>query len=251
MRRVPFRARFARALAAVAVLTVLPLVAQGQATRDLAGTYAFEVLSPNGAVKVTMTVKKDAAAYAGTIDAEGFPQIQLVRVTPNDSGALFEAEPPDGSSVSIATRIMPDNKIMGKLNYSGMEMPFAGVYTPANGAVVGGGAMSGAAAFDPVGEYRGATTDPFMGTSSLPFMCVISKDAKGGYGGGCAPEGSSPHEAPFESVTVAGKVITAKGSSPMGMYSLQMAVDGASVTGEIALGAERAQLKATFVPAKK
>lgn len=241
-------ARPARALLVLAAAAALPLgvQAQGGATRPLAGTYAFEVLSPNGAVKVQMVVRKAAAGYDGTLSADGFPQIQIARATPNDSGAVFEADAPDGNGVRVVTKIGADNRLAGMVDYSGMQMPMTGMFTPEAGSAAPAGA------FDGVGRYEGATTDPFMGAPSFPFTCVVTRAATGALGGGCAPQGGDPlADAPFSSVTVTGNVLKAEGSSQMGPFTLEMTIAGAQATGTIALGTEKAKTKATFTPAAK
>jgi hypothetical protein len=126
--------RVARGLAAIAACVVLPLAATAQAPRNPAGSYAFEVLSPNGAVKVQMTVEPRGGALGGSLNADGFPALQLTRVTPTDSGAVFEASTPDGDGVVVVGTLTADNRFLGRLTYGGLELPFAGSFTPAAGA---------------------------------------------------------------------------------------------------------------------
>lgn len=241
--------RALRALLATTALAAVPalLVAQAPA-RQVAGTYAFEVLSPNGAVKVQMVLKQEGAAHAGTLNADGFPALQLSRVTPTDSGVIVEADTPDGSDVSVIAKIAADNRLMGKVNYAGMEMPFTGTFTPAGGAAA---ATTAPATVDPVGAYAGATTEPFMGQGSFPFECVIERGANGTLKGGCGQPGNGPGEAPFEKVEVSGATVKANGQTPAGPYALELTIAGTEATGAIVLGGERAKLKATFTPVKK
>ena len=240
-------ARPARTLVTLLAAAALPLVVQAQgATRALAGSYAFEVLSPNGAVKVQMVVKKAAAGYDGTLNAEGFPQIQIARAAANDSGAVFEADAPDGNGVRVVTKIGADNRLAGMVDYGGMQMPFTGTFTPD-----AAGSAAAAGAFDGVGKYEGATSDPFMGAPSFAFVCMVTKGANGALGGGCGPAGESHEAAPFTSVTVSGNQLKATGMSPAGPFTLEMTVDGGQATGTIVLGSDKARAKATFTPAAK
>lgn len=242
--------RALRAAFATLALATVPALAAAQApARSLAGTYNFEVLSPNGAVKVVMTVTKEASGHAGTLNAEGFPSIQFSRITPNDSGALFEADAGDGSGVAVGMKIGADNRIMGKVNYGGFDMPFTGTFAPASATPAA--ATATGAAVDPTGSYAGATLDPILGQGSLAFECVITRGANGALGGGCGQAGNGPGEAPFSRVDVSGSQVKATGTSPVGPFSIEFALDGATATGTMQIGSEKAKMRATFTPAKK
>jgi hypothetical protein len=244
--------RALRAALATLVLATAPALVHAQsAARTIAGTYNFEVLSPNGAVKVVMTVRQEGQGHAGTLNADGFPTLQFSRITPNDSGALFEAEPGDGTSVVVAMKMAAENRIMGKVNYSGFDMPFTGTFTPAAPGAAPAAAAPAGPAVDPTGTYAGATLDPMLGQTSFAFECVISRGANGALGGGCGQSGNGPGEAPFSKVEVTGSQVKATGMSQVGMFSLEFALDGTTANGQIQLGGEKAKMRATFTPAKK
>lgn len=239
-----FARRVARTVAAMATTVLVPLALQAQAPRTVIGSYAFEVLSPNGAVRTVMTLEKRGDGVGGTLNAEGLPTVQVVRVTPTDSGAVYEAALPDGESVVLVGRLTPDNRFAGRVTYMGLEMPFAGTFTPTGGAAPGAGV-------DVAGRLAGETTEPFMGAPSLPFECLITRTPAGAWAGGCAPAGQPHDAAPITAVTVAGSVITASGASPMGPYVLQYTLEGTKATGTISLNGEKAKFAATFTPAAK
>lgn len=239
------------AVATIALATGPALVGAQAPARALAGTYNFEVMSPNGAVKVVMAVKQEGSGHTGTLSADGFPTIAFSRIAPTDSGAQFLADIPDGTSVTVDTKMMPDNRIMGKLNYSGFDMPFVGTFTPAPASATSASSAPTGTPVDPAGTYAGTTLDPMLGQASLAFECVITRAATGALAGGCGQAGNGPNEAPFTSVAVTGSQVKAAGMSPAGPFTLEFALDGTTATGIMQLGSEKAKMRATFTPAKK
>jgi hypothetical protein len=220
-------------VAAVAlVATAGALGAQAPAARDVAGTYTAQVNSPQGPIKVVIVLKKEAAAYTGTLSAEGFPTLPISSATPTADGVKVMADSPDGG-VTVTMKSAGGDKMTGTLTYQGMEMPIEGTYA---------GAAAGAA-ISPVGEYAVKTTEPLMGEANLDVVCTISKGADGKLGGSCvAPAGA----APVTQVTVAGNVVTMAGESPAGPYTVVATVVGTAVTGSVTLGGEVAKFTGKF-----
>jgi hypothetical protein len=229
MRSVYRQIRAAVVLAAAYVLS--PLAMQAQA-RDLSGIYNAAVNSPQGAVKVVITLKKEGGAMTGSLAAEGFPTLPVSSATPTADGVKVVADSPDGG-VTVDIKFGAGDKMTGMLTYQGMEMPIEGTFA------AGGGAM----AFSPGGEYVLKTIEPMLGESALEIVCTISKGADGKYAGTCTAAAGS---APVSQVTVAGNVVTMGGESPAGPYSAAATVVGTEVTGTLTLGGETAKFKGTF-----
>jgi hypothetical protein len=225
-----------RLLSLCALAIALPLTSGAQRQpRAVAGTYTTTVSSPQGDVRAVILLKKEGAAFSGTLAAEGFPTLPVVNVVPSDTGVTFDGESPDGP-VLVSLKFGDGDKVSGKVVYQGLEMVLAGTFAP-------GDAMNSVAgpAMDPVGVYTVTSADPMMGEQSLTVRCTVTKSGAS-HGGMC---GTDAGEAPIGTVTVAGNTVTVGGDSPAGPYKIVMTIANGAVSGTMAIGAESTKVKGT------
>jgi hypothetical protein len=225
-----------RASLLCAIAIALPLTSEAQRQpRAVAGTYTTTVSSPQGDVKAVILLKKEGAAFTGTLAAEGFPTLPVVNVVPSDTGVTLDGDSPDGP-VNVSLKFGDGDKVTGKVVYQGLEMVLAGTFAA-------GDAMNSVAgpAMDPVGVYTVTSEAAIMGEASLTVRCTVTK-AGDSHGGMC---GTDAGEAPIGTVTVAGNTVTVGGESPAGPYKIVMTVANGAVTGTMAIGAESSKLKGT------
>ena len=221
---------------AALLLAPASLLAQG---RSVAGTYSTTITSPQGAVKAVIVLKKSGTAFAGTLAAEGFPEIPVSNVVPSDTGVTLQGDSPDGA-VLVNMKFAASDKVTGKLTYQGMEMTLDGTFAAAGAAMP----ASTGAALSPVGSYEMKTTGPMMGAATFDVSCTVTKTAAGGFDATCAnPERG---EVPASSVSVTGNVVTIGGDTPVGPFRLTLTVAGKVVTGSFAVGDEKSDVKGQF-----
>ncbi len=227
--------RFA-GLAAALVLLPAAVFAQG---RSVTGTYNTTITSPQGAVKAVIVLKKAGGAFAGTLAADGFPEIPVSNVVPSDTGVTLQGDSPDGA-VLVSMKFSGSDKVTGKLTYQGMEMALDGTFAGTGGAAP----TTTAAGISPVGSYEMKTTGPMMGASVFDVTCTVTKSAAGTFDATCAnPERG---EVPASSVKVSGNVVTISGDTPVGPFLITATIAGKAITGWMSVGEEKSDLKGQF-----
>jgi hypothetical protein len=110
-----------------------------------------------------------------------------------------------------------------------------------------GGATPGpaTAGISPVGIYEMKTTGPMMGAAIFDVSCTVTKAAAGGFDATCGnPERG---DVPASEVKVSANVVTISGDTPVGPFKLVLTVAGKAVTGTMAVGDEKADVKGQFV----
>jgi hypothetical protein len=231
----PISHRWSAIRTIIAALCLVPgvLVAQG---RSVTGTYTTTVTSPQGAVKAVIVLKREAGVFAGTLAAEGFPEIPVSHVVPSDTGVTLQGDSPDGA-VLVSMKFTAADKVTGKLVYQGMDMTLEGTF-----AGEGGAAMT---ALNAAGTYELKSTEALMGAQEFPVTCVVTRGTDGAYAGTC---GNDQGGAAISAMTVAGNVVTMSGDSPAGPFKAVLTIDGKVATGTLSLGSETAKMKGTFAP---
>jgi hypothetical protein len=219
----------------ITALVLLPAIAGAQG-RSVTGTYTTTITSPQGAVKAVIVLKREAGTFAGSLAAEGFPEIPVSHVVPSDTGVTLQGDSPDGA-VMVSMKFTAADKVTGKLVYQGADMALDGTF-----AADGGAAMP---VMNAAGTYELKSTEALMGAQEFPVTCVVTRGPDGAYAGTC---GNDQGGAAIGALSVAGNVVTISGDSPAGPFKAVLTIDGKVATGTLALGSETAKMKGTFAP---
>ncbi len=122
----------------VAAVALAPVAAQAQG-RVVTGTYTVSIESPQGPVKAVLVLKKVNGAYAGSLAAEGFPELPIASAVPTDSSVVVTADTPDGGvTVTVKFSATDKDKVTGSVVYQGMDMPMSGTFAAGDAKAAGG-----------------------------------------------------------------------------------------------------------------
>ncbi len=127
-------AALASLVVAAAALTPVSAHAQG---RVVTGTYTVSIESPQGPVKAVLVLKKLNGAFAGSLLADGFPELPIATAVPTDSSVVVTADTPDGG-VTVTVKFSATDKVTGSVVYQGMDMPMSGTFAPGDAKPAGG-----------------------------------------------------------------------------------------------------------------
>jgi hypothetical protein len=165
--------RFARlATLTLAAMVLAPVAAHAQG-RVVTGTYTVSIESPQGPVKAVLVLKKVNGAFAGSLAADGFPELPVATAVPTDTSIVITADTPDGG-VTVTVKFSATEKVTGSVLYQGMDMPMTGTFAPGDAKPAGG--TPDAAAF----AVRAVS-------AATPAAAGVSHSLAGSMGPGGAP----------------------------------------------------------------
>ncbi len=119
-----------------AAVALAPVATHAQG-RVVTGTYTVSIESPQGPVKAVLVLKKVNGEFAGSLLADGFPELPIAKAVPTDSSIVVTADTPDGG-VTVTVKFSATEKVTGSVLYQGMDMPMTGTFTPGDAKPAGG-----------------------------------------------------------------------------------------------------------------
>ncbi len=128
--------RFAALASLVAAAALTPVSAHAQG-RVVTGTYTVSIESPQGPVKAVLVLKQVNGTFAGSLAAEGFPELPIATAVPTDTSVVMTADTPDGG-VTVTVKFSATDKVTGSVLYQGMDMPMSGTFAPGDAKPAGG-----------------------------------------------------------------------------------------------------------------
>lgn len=120
----------------LAAMVIAPVAAHAQG-RVVTGTYTVSIESPQGPVKAVLVLKKVNGAFAGSLAADGFPELPIASAVPTDTSVVVTADTPDGG-VTVTVKFSATDKVSGSVLYQGMDMPMSGTFAPGDPKPAGG-----------------------------------------------------------------------------------------------------------------